>query len=489
MSPIAPNPTSHSAVRYPLSNAKRAVRVSVLIVLALAQFGGNDCAAREGTNAAAFRSEPGEPLRTARLFEITPGRSWNTNSFRLHFASEAFVSRAVAHWVPVGEVPSDFLRAMEDKSQGDLLAAWQSADSVHLLRHAQNEDGLHCQYRLIQRSGQIAYWTLLFRRSDGPTGIIDAYDHSEITWFRHIAEGTFLMCLNDSKFRMSMPGLQRSGLTQKAAADVSKFLGLAFDDKYSQALQVYPRLPPSFQSNQVVRLAHGACLIACARPEAKRVREELKASLTDNLIQELSSLNMAYQEKSLYALLEASRKLKEKNGTDAYLDVMWARVLRYKGDTAEAEAEATRAVTAEPTLVEAHSLLIDLALKKGDYATVAGRLRQQERILGIDLSHLAEKEEFADFARSTPGRDWLSSHGNRANAHAAGSRTNGVEASIRRHKLQGIFLSNARPTALIDGRTVEKGDRLPGGYVVQSITNMSVTLVDASGAATVLRVK
>jgi hypothetical protein len=391
-----------------------AVFFTILVLLT----GGNVCSSGDVTNAAARFPETEEALALARRFEIGPSGSWNTNSFRLHFATDAFLSRALTHWLPVRDLPREFRKDFEEVCQRDLLEAWLKADSVRLLRHKPKEDGVHCQYRLIQHSGHLAYWTLLIGRHDGRAGIIDAHDDSNFPWFRHAAEATFLMAICDPASGVKMPSLRGSNLTAKASADLREFLSLTFDGKWSQALPIYSRLPTNVQSAGFIRLTYGACLRAVEHANAKQVFDELMGFHFTNVIEELSALNSAHQQKNLYAFMAAARGIEEKAGPDAYLDVMRAQVQRYHGALADAEADAARAAAAEPSLLDAHVLLIDLALKSGDYATVAQRIRQQEKAFDINLSRLTEQEDFAAFARSVQGRDWLSSHGTNANTHA-----------------------------------------------------------------------
>lgn len=48
-------------------------------------------------------------------------------------------------------------------------------------------------------------------------------------------------------------------------------------------------------------------------------------------------------------------------------------------------------------------------------------------------------------------------------------------------KLQGIFFNPQNPSAILDGKTVYLGDRIPGGFRVLGITPTSVTIANPTG--------
>jgi len=463
---------------------RRLVLPAALIALICTSAGRFDATAREATNALDSPPPADAALTTARLFELGSGASWNSNLFQAHFDADGFFTRALAHWIPIGELPADFRQCILECCQEELVKVWAASDSVRLVRTARQPDGLHCQYRLIQRSGQLAYSTLVFGMRDGRVGILDARDHATVPWLRYLAEASFLRALNDPDEGSKLPAPRGPAFTAKSSADFRQFFNLAFEEDGAGALALHTRLPPELQTNEFVRLTYAVCLDMAGRPEGERILDEINAAYPGNLFREIEALNSAYRAMDHYAFLSAATAIEAKNGPDAYLDVMRARLYRYHGVPVEAEAAALRAVASEPGLVDAHVLLVDLALKSGDYPKLAGRIVRQEQTLGVDLSRLAEQEEFADFARSKTGRDWLASH-----EKPPGSGGVSAAAVVRRHRLQGVFLSRDRPTALINGRTVEVGDLLPGGDRVFSIAAQSVTLTNRNGRTAVLELK
>ncbi len=97
-------------------------------------------------------------------------------------------------------------------------------------------------------------------------------------------------------------------------------------------------------------------------------------------------------------------------GGDPYLDVLRAQHRLIAEDLAGAASFAQAARTADPSLYEAHSTLLAVALRQGDHAQALELMTHIEEEFGDSFEDLAEAADFEGFRGSPQHAAWLERH-------------------------------------------------------------------------------
>ena len=194
-------------------------------------------------------------------------------------------------------------------------------------------------------------------------------------------------------------------------------LGQAFrEGRHDEAARLYRGLPAARRDEKVVMLIGLQVLGQTDEPGYLAEIQRYRKLFPNDPSLDLISADYYVLKKDLKGLHDCLGRIEAAVGRDPYLWVLEAGQLAEAGQADEARKLAERAAKEEPTLAEAHWVLVTVALAKDDHAETARVLKVLVETCGADVSAdaVATDETYTRFAK-TPEfaafRMWLTERG------------------------------------------------------------------------------
>ncbi len=246
-------------------------------------------------------------------------------------------------------------------------------------------------FRMITGMGALNYHGYMF---DGPTaGSLRAVDcYVFLT-------GEPLSATLHRSF-LPLVALDRNGVDHVPAADkdvvtyasqLSNIAKLSRDKKYAEVLDAYKHLPPAMQKSKNALALRLIAAQSVSEDQYLQAIDDFRKDFPNDAMIDLISLDGYLLRKSFDQALEALNHIDKAVGGDPYLKTMRAVVLNMQGKTDLAYRFAKEASAEEPTLPNNHFFLINLALKRRDFATTLAELQTLESKCGARFKDLTDR--------------------------------------------------------------------------------------------------
>ncbi len=182
---------------------------------------------------------------------------------------------------------------------------------------------------------------------------------------------------------------------------------LVSQGRSAEALAIYRTLRPGTLENKAVLLGRLRAAQEVDEKDYMAVMDDLQKLFPNDPCLDLIAIDAFLLRKDFAGALGAIDRLDRSVGGDPYLDVMRASVHELQGDHRAAFESARRAVEREPTLRDAHLVLLTFGLEQKDHGEVLARLKDLHDRFGLSFDDMEHEEEYADFVKSPRYADWL----------------------------------------------------------------------------------
>jgi tetratricopeptide (TPR) repeat protein len=176
------------------------------------------------------------------------------------------------------------------------------------------------------------------------------------------------------------------------------------------ALQLYDQLPAELQRDKNVLLIRLRAAQGVGEAQYLEAVQNLRTYHPDDPCIDLYGITYFLLKKDFARALEMIDRVDKAVGDGSYMNLWRANVYQMAGDWTAARNKAEAAIAAEPTLVDAHWILVNVSLHEKKHAETLQRLREIQRRFAPKFPDLASIPEYAEFVKSPQYQDWLKSH-------------------------------------------------------------------------------
>ena len=177
--------------------------------------------------------------------------------------------------------------------------------------------------------------------------------------------------------------------------------------QHEKALQIYDQLPSELQRDKnvlLIRLRAAQAVGEAAYAEAVR---DLRAVHPDDPCIDLYGITCFLQKKDFAQALASINRVEKSLGDAPYANLLRAYVHQNAGNWPAAQKAAEAAVAAEPTLADAHWILVLVSLQEKRHAETLQRLREIERRFAPEFPDFTSIPDYAEFVKSPQYQEWL----------------------------------------------------------------------------------
>lgn len=434
------------------------------------------------------------------------------------FDLEACLDRALDGLNAPSGLEDNFRKGVRESFVPTFTKALSQASSVRFLRMRQVDKESRFVFRVVPKEGGVNYFEFVFERTRrNGVRAVDLYNYSLGQKLTYIFRHAFIPIAHAADSGWS------SHLSKKDTEFLEHFQELGTMQMYNaqmrftDCLAVYAKLPASLQKEKLFLFPELQAGIQADNGAFQAAMTRWRETYPGETSIDLVVANLYFAKRNYELAFAALDRFEKTFGADAYLDVLRAQQYKNQDRFDEARACARKATSKNPRMSEGWETLISVGLSKRNYDEVAQVLTEWESKTSIDVFRVATGDKYYDFKRSAAGRQWFADRDGKRQAAAStstsastapatatstsGSASSGgsIKAAARTptpeavpktgYKLQGIFYSASNPSAIISGRTVFNGDHLAGGFKVEKISQLSVTLKSPEGELLELALK
>ena len=420
------------------------------------------------------------------------------------FDLEACLDIALDGLNPPSSLETTFRQGIRESFTSTFSKTLLQASSVRFLRMRHVDKESRFVFRVVPREGGVNYFELVFERTRrNGVRAVDLYNYSLGQKLTYVFRHAFLPVAHAADSGWLEHLSRKDSDFLEHFQEINTMQSFNAQSRFRESLGVYAKLPESLRKEKLFLIPQLQAGVH-ADPRAFQAAMTLwRETYPDETSVDLIVANLYFAKHNYEPALAALERFDKSFGSDAYLDVLRAQQYKNQDRLDDARAFARKAVTRNPRMSEGWEMLISVGLGQRNYDEVAQVLTEWENKSSIDVFRLALADKYYDFKRSAAGRQWFADReGNRPVAASKPAASSTLPATTKKavarepeaapkagHKLQGIFYSASNPSAIISGRTVFNGDHLAGGFRVEKITQLSVTLKSPEGQLLELALK
>lgn len=326
-------------------------------------------------------------------------REGDLDAFAGRFDNRALVEGAVARVDAKPEDKAAFVRgALKSLDFGRQIAgAIQEEGSYTFLRV--RSDPLRVRFRLILPDSSLNYHDLtLARDASGRVRAADVY--------------VFVLgeALSVTLRRAFRSGMKHNRGFLREAEKFKRAQALHAEQQHREAYELLNTLAGDWPKTPSVLALKIMVAVELDEETLVKATEDFEAALPDSPALHLvliDKLIVQKKWKEVFAHIEALDGLV---GGDAFLKVMRANCYTLQGKLPQAKAQLVKATQQEPTLLDAHYSLIDVALALEEWQLVSDQLTLVEREFAIEWGDLTQFEGFVPYTRTKEFQRWLRRH-------------------------------------------------------------------------------
>jgi len=279
--------------------------------------------------------------------------------------------------------------------------------SYKLLKLHRQGNELRALYRLQAEDG-LNYHDAVLVKKNGRVRIADIYVFISGEYLSATMRRFALPVITRQEKSPLMKLLTKESEFVKSFPRVMSMTNAVRAGKPVEALGIYDKLPASVQRDKSVMLLRfkAATLKGPGSLEYRKAMVDMEQLFPDDPCLHLLALDLHVLRKEYPKAFKAINAIEKATGDTAYMNFLRGNAYYLQKKPDQAKAALERSVKQEPSLLQAHSSLIILALEAKDWSAVSLRLTGVEKDSGVQLDDLEKMEAFAEYVKTDEYRKW-----------------------------------------------------------------------------------
>jgi protein involved in temperature-dependent protein secretion len=191
--------------------------------------------------------------------------------------------------------------------------------------------------------------------------------------------------------------------------EFARMAALLRSKQFRRATQIYDRLPKSLQKDKNVLILRLLASQEVSDEEYVKAIDAFRRHHPNDPCVDIMSIDRNILDEKYDDALDSVGRIDKSVGGDPYLDVLRANLLFLKEDFPLAKKRAQRAIKAEPTLISAQWVLVNLSLIEGEFDETTRLLNVINEKFEVEFEDLTTVPEYSEYVRSPQHKKWLES--------------------------------------------------------------------------------
>lgn len=179
---------------------------------------------------------------------------------------------------------------------------------------------------------------------------------------------------------------------------------------FQGALDIFAQMPQPLRELKAVQLARLAAASNAGPTEYLDALTEFRGLFPQDPAADYHAIDFYTLRENYVEALDAAARVSDSVGGDVFFDVLGARLNLMQDDPVAARKCVEAAIDNDPTYLDAYWAAIDVELAEKDFAAVARLLDLIGERFSVEFEDLTTIEEYAEFAASPEGRQWIADH-------------------------------------------------------------------------------
>ncbi|MDH4227348.1 MAG: hypothetical protein OEV59_06305 [Deltaproteobacteria bacterium] len=267
-------------------------------------------------------------------------------------------------------------------------------------------------FRMITNDGGVNYYELYLGEGGDSVKIEDMYVFSNGERTSDTFRRVLVPIIYEEKKGLIGKTLGWESDFVKHLPDIKKMQTLGNNGDIDGALTEYYALPASVKKDKTIMLLR--IRYASATEDTKEYMKALTDfekfypgdPARDLLLIDYYTIKEKYKE-----AIASIDSLNKRIGEDPYLYYLRSSVYMVAGDYAGAKASATKAIAADPYMLDAYWALVSISLQEKNYKETATLLTKLEKDFKMEFEDLTKIEAYSGFVKSAEYKKWMKSRG------------------------------------------------------------------------------
>ncbi len=291
---------------------------------------------------------------------------------------------------------------------GAVLRLVQDGGRFRFLRAGSRGGAWTPIFRCITAEGGVAYQEVFLRR-DG-TGRIRIVDLYAVSMGERMTESVRRLLIQSSLAGPAGVGDRTAGgdaPLREFVTSLQRLSEAVQQGRWRAAMDIYAALPEPMRKERVTLMLRFRAAQGLDDAEQQACLADFQRWFPSDPCLDLLAVDShvtAGRHKEAIACLD---RVDTSVGGDPYLGVLRGNVHLLAGDPVRARISAARAAKEEPTLEEAHWVLVTCSLAEKDFDETARLLIHLRDAMHVEFSDLAEVPEYAEFVKSPAYAKWV----------------------------------------------------------------------------------
>ena len=338
------------------------------------------------------------------------------NAFNAMIDEEQMVDRILAGLDASNAFRTSFMQGMREGGglanlSREIMGSVQQGGDYIFVRMVQSGEEIHPLFRLtLPESGGMNYHELIIS--------VDAQKQPRIADIHVYLSGELL---SQSIRRLVLPAVasENSGILAKLTGAESAFLNhvstmqkindLSRSQQYSEALALFQTLPESLQKDKTVLLTKLIVAQGVGDTEYTSVIRDLEKYYPNDPARDFRAMDLLAMQGQHDNLIKTVDRLIA-SIQDPYLNILKVNSLLELNRIDEAHKAVADAKAASPDRIDVYWTETSIALKEQNHIATAALLDEISEKFGMTFNDLNEVSEYASFAQSEIGKEWMARH-------------------------------------------------------------------------------
>lgn len=264
------------------------------------------------------------------------------------------------------------------------------------------------RFRLLTVDGALNYLDFyLARRADGSIKAVDVFPYAVGESIAQSTRHFYLSAVAESQRNLidRLTGKEQVLLTHlPTLLQMNENLR---NGQFEAVLTAYRGLPESLQQDRLFLVPRYTAASQVDDAEYKAALADFRKYYPNDPSADLLMIDAHFLQRDFDAALAAIDRLDQSIGGDPYLHVLRSSVQIEQNRFTEARDAISKAIEAEPSLIEAYWALLGLSLTQEDFDETARILDLISETFDIEFTDLTEVPEYASFVASPQYAQWI----------------------------------------------------------------------------------
>ncbi len=356
-----------------------------------------------------------EATNYARQIELAAAEL-DVNSLKRAFDHTVIVDRMMTgidvparHYQSIRPRATNILKS-EGSPLNEILARLREGATYRLLRVREKNGEVRAMFRMLMLDGSVNYHDmLLVRKENGDVRIGDVYtmlsgeDISASLW-------RLYNVLSAHRETLQQEDHVRGALSYSKQLDSIIAMGTSLRNGEPQAVvDIYHSLPETLKSDKATMILRYMAAAQLSAEEVNAAILDFRTQHPDDICVDFLSVDLHMNNGDYDRALACLNTAKDFIGDDPYIDVVKARCHCLAGHFENARAAASRAIDAEPDLIDAYWVQVTVSLESRDFAEVTRLLNLIGERFVVEIEDLTQIPEYAEYVKSPEYQEWLES--------------------------------------------------------------------------------